>query len=137
MVLPLSIPMMSNPLFVQTAPTNSIPQPTMAPKSNNDPSSHVLRDHGYTMKRLLKFQDLIIILIIIVFLLKLKKLLRTRNMKKRLDKWRVWNIVQQIWKDWEVIKVSHSMIFECFSTFIYPSILKHQSLRNMIDMEIM
>ncbi|KAH0751835.1 hypothetical protein KY285_004983 [Solanum tuberosum] len=37
--------MISNPLFVPTAPTNSIPNPTMVAKSKNDPSSQVLHDH--------------------------------------------------------------------------------------------
>lgn len=51
---PLSTPMMIIPLFVWNVPTNSIPQPTMVPKSNNDPSSHVLYEHGYTHEETLK-----------------------------------------------------------------------------------
>ncbi|KAK4724011.1 hypothetical protein R3W88_026790 [Solanum pinnatisectum] len=53
-VHPLSTPMMSNPLFVPTVPTNSIPNPTMVPKSKSDPSSQVLHDHGYTPEEALK-----------------------------------------------------------------------------------
>ncbi|KAG5599124.1 hypothetical protein H5410_030494 [Solanum commersonii] len=53
-VCPLSTPMMSNPLFMPTAPTNSIPQPTMVPKSNNDPPSKVRHDHGYTLEEAIK-----------------------------------------------------------------------------------
>ncbi|KAK6789533.1 hypothetical protein RDI58_013333 [Solanum bulbocastanum] len=54
MVRPLSIAMMSNPLLVPTASTNNVPQPTMVPKSNNDPPPNVPRDHGYTFKQALK-----------------------------------------------------------------------------------
>ncbi|KAK6777892.1 hypothetical protein RDI58_024610 [Solanum bulbocastanum] len=41
MMHPLSTPMMSNPLFMPTTPTNIVPQPRMEPKSNNDPSPKV------------------------------------------------------------------------------------------------
>ncbi|KAH0724735.1 hypothetical protein KY284_000600 [Solanum tuberosum] len=51
-VRPLSTPMMSNPRFMPTAPTNIIPQPTMMP--NNDPSSKVPYDHGYTLEEAIK-----------------------------------------------------------------------------------
>ena len=51
-VRPLSTPMMSNPLFMRTAPTNIIPQPTMMP--NNDPPSKVHHDHGYTLEEAIK-----------------------------------------------------------------------------------
>ncbi|KAK4726955.1 hypothetical protein R3W88_031872 [Solanum pinnatisectum] len=50
----LSTPMTSYPLFVPTAPTNSVPQLTMVPKSNNDPSSKGFHDHGYIPKEALK-----------------------------------------------------------------------------------
>ncbi|KAK4734006.1 hypothetical protein R3W88_008267 [Solanum pinnatisectum] len=53
-VRPLSKPIMSNSLFVPTEPTNNIPQPTMVPKSNNDPPSKVPRNHGYTSEQALK-----------------------------------------------------------------------------------
>ncbi|KAH0686877.1 hypothetical protein KY284_017430 [Solanum tuberosum] len=65
-IRPLNTPMINNPLFMPTAPTNSVPQPIMKPKSNNDPPSKTLT----------------LTLISIVPLFKLKKLLRTRNMKK-------------------------------------------------------
>ncbi|KAK4709725.1 hypothetical protein R3W88_004238 [Solanum pinnatisectum] len=47
-VRPLSIPMASNPLFVPTMPTNSVPQPIMEPKSNNDPPPKAQYDRDYT-----------------------------------------------------------------------------------------
>ncbi|KAH0730252.1 hypothetical protein KY289_001440 [Solanum tuberosum] len=47
-VCPLSTPMTSNPLFVPTAPTNSIPQPIMDLKSNSDPPPKVKYDRDYT-----------------------------------------------------------------------------------------
>ena len=37
MVRPSNTPVISNPLFVSTALTNNIPQPTVVPKSNSDP----------------------------------------------------------------------------------------------------
>ncbi|KAK6796188.1 hypothetical protein RDI58_003889 [Solanum bulbocastanum] len=52
-VHPLSTPIMSNQIFVPTMLTNNVPQPTMVPKSNNDPPSKVPRDHGYTSKEAL------------------------------------------------------------------------------------
>ncbi|KAH0637927.1 hypothetical protein KY289_037842 [Solanum tuberosum] len=51
-VRPLSTPMMNNPLFMPTAPTNIIPQSTMMP--NNDPPSKVHHDHGYTLVEAIK-----------------------------------------------------------------------------------
>ncbi|KAG5611157.1 hypothetical protein H5410_022438 [Solanum commersonii] len=45
-------PMMSNPLFIPSAPTNIIPQPTMMP--NNDPSSKVPHDHGFALEEAIK-----------------------------------------------------------------------------------
>ena len=46
--------MISDSLFVSTAPTNSIPQPTMVPKSNNDPPPKVRRDQSYTLEEVIK-----------------------------------------------------------------------------------
>lgn len=43
-------PLISNPLFVSTAPTNRIPQPMMVPKSNSDPPPKVRRDQSYTLE---------------------------------------------------------------------------------------
>ncbi|KAH0738074.1 hypothetical protein KY290_036779 [Solanum tuberosum] len=40
--------MTSNPLFVPTAPTNSVPQPIMEPKSNSYPPPKVQYDQDYT-----------------------------------------------------------------------------------------
>ena len=54
MVRPSNTPVISNPLFVSTAPTNSIPQPTMVPKSNRDPPSKVRRDQSYTLEEAIK-----------------------------------------------------------------------------------
>ncbi|KAH0715177.1 hypothetical protein KY284_008082 [Solanum tuberosum] len=81
-VCPLSTPMMSNPLFVPTEPTNNVQQPTMVPKSNKDPPSTISRDRGYTSEKALKIPSSYPTLINIVSLSKLIKLLRTRNMKK-------------------------------------------------------
>ncbi|XP_049394536.1 uncharacterized protein LOC125858774 [Solanum stenotomum] len=53
-VRPLNTPMMSNPLFVPIAPTNSTSNPTVVPKSNNDPSFQALHDRGYTSEEALK-----------------------------------------------------------------------------------
>ena len=36
MVRPFELPMISNPLFKPTAPNNSVPQPIMYQKSNNN-----------------------------------------------------------------------------------------------------
>ncbi|KAH0703133.1 hypothetical protein KY285_017411 [Solanum tuberosum] len=47
-ILPLNTPMINNPLFMPTAPTNSFPQPIMKPKSNNDPPPKVQYDRDYT-----------------------------------------------------------------------------------------
>ncbi|KAH0669487.1 hypothetical protein KY289_023980 [Solanum tuberosum] len=56
---PLSTPMMSNPLFMPTAPTNSIPQPTMVSKSNNDPPSQSIRGmQGLGGHKGISFSDL-------------------------------------------------------------------------------
>ncbi|XP_015087093.1 uncharacterized protein LOC107030257 [Solanum pennellii] len=54
MVRPSNIPMINNPLFVSTALTNSIPQPTMVPKSNSDPPPKVQHDHSYTLEEAIK-----------------------------------------------------------------------------------
>ncbi|XP_027769292.1 uncharacterized protein LOC114075186 [Solanum pennellii] len=54
MVRPSNTPVISNPLFVSTAPTNSIPQPTMVPKSNSDPPPKVRRDQSYTLEEAIK-----------------------------------------------------------------------------------
>ena len=54
MVRPSYTPVISNPLFVSTAPTNSIPQPTMVPKSNSDPPPKVRRDQSYTLEEAIK-----------------------------------------------------------------------------------
>ncbi|XP_015057530.1 uncharacterized protein LOC107003756 [Solanum pennellii] len=54
MVRPWNTPMISNPLFVSTAPTNSIAQPTMVPKCNNDPLHKVRLDHSYTLEEAIK-----------------------------------------------------------------------------------
>ncbi|XP_015075347.1 uncharacterized protein LOC107019339 [Solanum pennellii] len=51
---PSNTPVISNPLFVSTAPTNSIPQPTMVPKSNSDPPPKVRRDQSYTLEEAIK-----------------------------------------------------------------------------------
>ncbi|KAH0694036.1 hypothetical protein KY285_021133 [Solanum tuberosum] len=53
-VRPLSTPLMSNPLFVPTGPTNNVQQPTMVPKSNKVPSSKIPRNRGYTSKEAFK-----------------------------------------------------------------------------------
>ncbi|KAK4708797.1 hypothetical protein R3W88_029722 [Solanum pinnatisectum] len=45
---PFSTPIMSNPFFVPTTPTNTVPQPIMEPKSNNDPPLKVQYDRDYT-----------------------------------------------------------------------------------------
>ena len=54
MMRPSNTPVISNPLFVSTAPTNSIPQPTMVPKSNSDPPPKVRRDQSYTLEEAIK-----------------------------------------------------------------------------------
>ena len=54
MVRPSNTPVISNPLFVSTAPTNSIPQPTMVPKSNSDPPPKVRREQSYTLEETIK-----------------------------------------------------------------------------------
>ncbi|TMW81513.1 hypothetical protein EJD97_009197 [Solanum chilense] len=54
MVHPLTLPMISNPIFVSTTPTNSVPHPTMVPKSNSDPPPKVRRDHSYTLEEAIK-----------------------------------------------------------------------------------
>ncbi|TMW88016.1 hypothetical protein EJD97_019131 [Solanum chilense] len=54
MMHPSNTPMISNPLFVSTTPTNSVPQPTMVPKSNSDPPLKVRRDHSYTLEEAIK-----------------------------------------------------------------------------------
>ena len=46
--------MISNPLFLSTASTNSVLQPTMMPKYNSDPPSKVRHDHGYVLKEAIK-----------------------------------------------------------------------------------
>ena len=51
---PSNTPVISNPLFVSTAPTNNIPQPTMVPKSNSDPPPNVRRDQSYTLEEAIK-----------------------------------------------------------------------------------
>ena len=54
MAHPSNTPAISNPLFVSTAPTNSIPQPTMVPKSNSDPPPKVRREQSYTLEETIK-----------------------------------------------------------------------------------
>ena len=54
MVRPSNTPVISNPLFVSTAPASSIPQPTMVPKSNSDPPPKVWRDQSYTLEEAIK-----------------------------------------------------------------------------------
>ncbi|KAH0690231.1 hypothetical protein KY289_017589 [Solanum tuberosum] len=44
----LNAPMINNILFMPTALTNSVPQPIMKPKSNNDPPPKVQYDRDYT-----------------------------------------------------------------------------------------
>ena len=50
MVRPFNTPMISNPLFVSTYPTNSIPQPMIVPKSISDPPPKVRCDQSYTLE---------------------------------------------------------------------------------------
>jgi len=54
MVRPSNMPVISNTLFVSIAPTNSIPQPTMVPKSYSDPPPKVRRDQSYTLEEAIK-----------------------------------------------------------------------------------
>nr|XP_010314429.1 uncharacterized protein LOC104645106 [Solanum lycopersicum] len=54
MMRPSNTPVISNPLFVSTAPTNNIPQPTTVPKSNSDPPPNVRRDQSYTLEEAIK-----------------------------------------------------------------------------------
>ena len=54
MARPSNTLVISNPLFVSTAPTNSIPQPTMLPKSNSDPPPKVRHDQSYTLEEAIK-----------------------------------------------------------------------------------
>ncbi|KAK6784229.1 hypothetical protein RDI58_017683 [Solanum bulbocastanum] len=54
MVHPLSIPMVSNPLFMPTELNNNVQQPIMVPKSNKDHPSKIPRDHGYTFEEALR-----------------------------------------------------------------------------------
>ncbi|KAK6776077.1 hypothetical protein RDI58_027078 [Solanum bulbocastanum] len=56
-VCPLSMPVMSNSLFMPTAPTNTVPQPIMEPKSNNDPPPKVQYDRGYTLELTFKISS--------------------------------------------------------------------------------
>lgn len=56
---PSSKPMISTPHFVATTPTSSVRQPTMMPKSNDDPSSKFFMIMVTPVKRPLKFQALI------------------------------------------------------------------------------
>ncbi|KAK6796214.1 hypothetical protein RDI58_003915 [Solanum bulbocastanum] len=56
-VRPLSIPMASNPFFVPIVPTNSVPQPIMEPKFNNDPPPKVQYDRDYTLEVTFKIPD--------------------------------------------------------------------------------
>ncbi|KAK6791570.1 hypothetical protein RDI58_010651 [Solanum bulbocastanum] len=82
MARPLSMPMMNNPLFMPTTPTSSAPQYIMEPKSHNDPPPKFQYDRDYTPELTFKIRGSYSILISIVPSLKLKKLLRMRNMKK-------------------------------------------------------
>ena len=50
MARPSNTPVISNPLFVSIAPTKSIPQPMMVPKSNSYPPPKVQRDQSYTLE---------------------------------------------------------------------------------------
>ena len=56
MVRPSNTPVISNPLFVSTAPTNSIPQPTMVPKSKSNPPPKVWPDQSYNLEEAIKIQ---------------------------------------------------------------------------------
>nr|XP_010313565.1 uncharacterized protein LOC104644791 [Solanum lycopersicum] len=54
MARPSNTPVISNPLYVSTAPTNSIPQRTMVPKSNSNPPPKVRREQSYTLEETIK-----------------------------------------------------------------------------------
>ncbi|KAK4729948.1 hypothetical protein R3W88_022936 [Solanum pinnatisectum] len=73
---PLSTLVTSNPLFVPTTPTNSIPHPIMETTSSSDPPLKVQYDQDYTPELTFKIPGSYPTLISIVPLLKLKKLLR-------------------------------------------------------------
>ncbi|KAH0725232.1 hypothetical protein KY284_001097 [Solanum tuberosum] len=137
MVRPLITPMTSNPLFVLIVPTNSIPQPTMVPKSNNDPSSQVLHYHGYTPKEALKIPSSYPHTHQYSSPVEAEKVVKNEEDEEITRK--IKSLIQsiKIFKDWEVRKVSHSVICACFPTFIYPSVSKLQNSRNMMDMGIM
>ena len=79
---PSNTPVISNPLFVSTAPINSVPQPRWCP----NPTAILYPKFGVItvtlFKRPLKFQALIPTFINIVPLSKLRGWSRMRNMKK-------------------------------------------------------
>ncbi|KAG5590508.1 hypothetical protein H5410_041022 [Solanum commersonii] len=72
-VRPLSALIMSNPLFMPTMLTNSIPNPTMVPKSKNDLHPMFFMTMATPLKRPLKFQALIPRLINIVLISKWRR----------------------------------------------------------------
>ncbi|KAH0646617.1 hypothetical protein KY284_034501 [Solanum tuberosum] len=135
-VRPLSKPMTSNPLSVPTTPTNSIPHPIMEPKSNSDPPPKVQCDRDYTPELTFKIPGSYPHTHQYNSLVEAEKAVRIEEHEEMARKMKSLEQSVRDSKDCEVTKVSHSMICACFHTFICPSILKLQSSRNMMDMEI-
>ncbi|KAH0776693.1 hypothetical protein KY290_008104 [Solanum tuberosum] len=135
-VHPLSTPMMSNSLFVSTVPTNSVPQPIVEPKSNSDPPSKVQYDRDYTPELTFKIPGSYPHTQQYSSLVEAEKAVKNEEREEMARKMK--NLEQSV-RDMQGLEGHKSLSFNdlCkFPTFICPSILKLQSSKNMMDMEI-
>ncbi|KAH0712483.1 hypothetical protein KY289_008442 [Solanum tuberosum] len=136
MVRPLSTPMTSNPLFVPIVLTNSVPQLIMETKSNSDPLPKVQYDRDYTPELTIKIPGSYPHTHHYSSLVEAEKVVKNEEHEEMARKMKS---LEQSVRDMQGLEGHKSVSFNdlcMFPTFICPSILKLQSSRNMMDMEI-
>ncbi|KAH0646385.1 hypothetical protein KY285_034320 [Solanum tuberosum] len=136
-VRPLSRPMTSNPFFVPTVPTNSVPQPIMEPQSKSDPPPKVQYDRDYTLEVTFKISGSYPYTHQYSSPVEAEKDVKNEEHEEMARKMKS---LEQSVRDMQGLGGHKNVSFNdlcMFPTVIYPSVLKLQSSRNMMDMEIL
>ncbi|KAH0739369.1 hypothetical protein KY290_038074 [Solanum tuberosum] len=132
---PLSTPMTSNPLFVPTVWTNSIPQPIMEPKSNSDPPPKVQYDRDYTPESTFKISDSYPHTHHYSSLVEAEKVVKNGKHEEMARKMKSLEKSVRDTQGWRGHKSVSFNDLCMFPMFICSLVLKLRSSRNLMDME--